>query len=505
MTLPHLLKTVTQLGSPTVLLAGDFMLDSYIYGDALRISPEAPVQVLKVMDRQYSPGGAASVAADITTLDAHCLCIGVIGDDAEGRRLLELLTQLKADCSALIPLPDRPTISKQRIIGLAQHRHRQQLLRIDDECTLPLTDEQYDRLLEHFQSRLGCSDIVCLQDYNKGLLQPDFCRCLIRAARQAGKKVLIDPPLHPDYSKFTGATLITPNRRETAGAVGFPINTIDDAARAAAQLYDQLQLEAVVITLDKEGAYLRTADIDQHFPTVPRTVYDVTGAGDMMLAALAVTLAAGCDWGTALQLANIAAGIEVEKFGVATVSISEIINEIISRSKSKTGKIREDLSVLLKELDIHRRQKEKIVFTNGCFDVLHRGHIEYLRFCRQQGDIVVVGLNSDASVRALKGPDRPINNQHDRAAVLAAFEFVDYIVFFDELDPLRLIQQIRPDVLVKGADWAQKGVVGREFVESYGGTVKLAPLVEGKSSTSVINKIRNAQRNTNQQPGDKQK
>jgi D-beta-D-heptose 7-phosphate kinase/D-beta-D-heptose 1-phosphate adenosyltransferase len=490
MTFSHLLKTVTHLGSPTVLLAGDFMLDSYIYGDALRISPEAPVQVLKVVDRQYCPGGAASVAADITTLEANCLCVGVIGEDAEGRRLHSLLHHLKADCSGLLTVSDRPTISKQRIIGLAQHRHRQQLLRIDDECTKPFTPRQYEQLFDLFQNRLQHCDIVCLQDYNKGLLSPEFCRQLITAARKAGKKVLIDPPLQADYSKFTGATVITPNRKETAAAVGFPIETIDDAARAAARLREQLQLEAVVITLDKEGAYLRTADIDQHIPTIPRVVYDVTGAGDMMLAVLAVTVAAGCDWVTSLQIANIAAGLEVEKFGVATVSIDEIVNEIISRSKGKTGKIRDDLTILLKELEIHRRQNARIVFTNGCFDVLHRGHIEYLNFCRQQGDLVIVGLNSDASVRVLKGPDRPINNQHDRAAVLAALESVDYVIFFDELDPLRLIQQIRPDVLVKGADWAQKGVVGREFVESYGGVVKLAPLVEGKSSTNLIHQIR---------------
>ncbi|HOK65672.1 MAG TPA: D-glycero-beta-D-manno-heptose 1-phosphate adenylyltransferase [Anaerohalosphaeraceae bacterium] len=499
MSFAHLLKTVTHLGSPTVLLAGDFMLDSYIYGDALRISPEAPVQVLKVVDRQYCPGGAASVAADITTLEARCLCIGTVGDDNEGRRLLELLSRLNADCSGLLTVRDRPTISKQRIIGLAQHRHRQQLLRIDDECTNPYTPIQYEQLFDLFRRQLTSCDVVCLQDYNKGLLVPDFCRRLIEAARKAGKKVLVDPPLQSDYSKFTGATVITPNRKETAAAVGFPIETIDDAARAAALLHEQLQLEAVVITLDKEGAYLRTDDIDQHIPTVPRVVYDVTGAGDMMLAVLAVTLAAGCDWITALQIANIAAGLEVEKFGVATVSIDEIVNEIISRSKGKTGKIRDDWSVLLKELQLRRRQKETIVFTNGCFDVLHRGHIEYLNFCRQQGDVVVVGLNSDASVRALKGPDRPINNQHDRAAVLAALESVDYVVFFDDLDPLRLIQQIRPDVLVKGADWAQKGVVGREFVESYGGVVKLAPLVEGKSSTNIIQQIRSGQAGSRQE------
>jgi len=417
----------------------------------------------------------------------------VIGQDLEGQRLGELLGEMKADRGGLLTLKDRPTISKQRVIGLAQHRHRQQLLRIDDECTNPLTKKQYADLFDHYKQQLTQCDIICLQDYNKGLLEPAFCQKLIQTARAAGKKVLVDPPMDNNYSKFSGASLITPNRKEASEAVGFSIETTDDAARAATILLDKLKLESVIITLDKEGAYLKTAEIDEHLPTIPRTVYDVTGAGDMMLAMLAVAMGAGCDPHTALQLANIAGGIEVEKFGVATVSIDEIVNEIISRNKGKSGKIREDLSILLGELDFHRKQNETIVFTNGCFDVLHRGHIEYLHFCKQQGDVVVVGLNSDSSVRQIKGPDRPINNQHDRASVLAALESVDYVVTFDEPDPLRLIKQVRPDVLVKGVDWAKKGVVGREFVEESGGRMELAPMVEGKSSTKIIDKMNQKQ------------
>ncbi|MHC5100389.1 MAG: PfkB family carbohydrate kinase, partial [Planctomycetota bacterium] len=230
---------------------------------------------------------------------------------------------------------------------------------------------------------------------------------------------------------------------------------------------------------------------------LPRTVYDVTGAGDMMLAMLAVALAAGQDEETSLQLANIASGLEVEKFGVATVSVDEIVNEIISTHQGNTGKIH-DVEELVKHLDYHRQQKDTIVFTNGCFDVLHRGHIEYLKFCKDRGDIVVLGLNSDNSVRQLKGPERPVNNQHDRAAVLAAMESIDYITIFDELDPLELIKQVRPDILVKGADWGDKGVIGREFVESCGGRVELAPLLDGKSSTQTINKLKGLNGTTDQ-------
>ena len=480
MSYTHLLKTVTRLGSPKTLLVGDFMLDSYIYGDALRISPEAPVQVLKVVRREYCGGGASSVAADVLTLGAKCACVGVIGADLNGDRLLGLLDQMGADTSGLVRLNSRPTISKERIVGLAQHRHRQQLLRVDEECTSPFSDEECRQLLSLYKAHLADSDVVCLQDYNKGLLEAGFCQTLIQLAKQAGKPVLVDPPLGQDYSKFTGATLMTPNRKETSVAVGFAVETINDAERASAVLRDRFSLDAAVITLDKEGVFLRTAEFAEHLPTIPRTVYDVTGAGDMMLAMTAVAMAAGADLRTALQLANIAGGIEVEKFGVATVSVDEIVNEILTRHRSKGGKIQE-CDTLTVELDYHRKQNETIVFTNGCFDVLHRGHIDYLKFCKQHGDVVVVGLNSDSSVRQLKGPTRPINNQHDRAALLAALECVDYVVVFDEPDPLSLIMTVCPDVLVKGADWAEKGVVGREFVEGRGGRVELSPMVEGKS------------------------
>ena len=484
-----LLKTVTNLGSPKVLVVGDFMLDVYIYGDALRISPEAPVPVLKVTKTEHSCGGAGSVAADLAALGAVPVCLGVIGKDQNGETLRKKLTESGADITSLLTLTDRPTTSKQRLIGLAQHRHQQQLFRMDEESTETLSDEQYEKILQTYKNNLEQADIVCLQDYDKGLLSSSICRQMIQLAAQANKKVLVDPSLAGDYSKYTGATLITPNRQETSVAVGFEIKTEEMAARAAQTLAEKFKIEAVVITLDKEGAYLRTQKTSEIIPTRPRSVYDVTGAGDMVLATLAITLAADCDYKTAVQLSNITSGIEVEKFGAATVTIEEIINEIIGKS----DKVR-PLNSLINELTEHRRQNATIVFTNGCFDVVHRGHIEFLKFCKLQGDIVVVGLNSDSSVKNIKGPDRPINNQYDRAAVLAALETIDYITVFDEPDPLNLIKKIKPDVLVKGHDWAQKGIVGAEFVESYGGRVVLAPLVEGKSSTATIERIKSLER-----------
>jgi len=488
-----LLKIITNLDSPHVLVVGDFMLDVYTYGDALRISPEAPVQVLKVCRTEYACGGAGSVATDLADLGAVAICIGTIGKDHNAEIMKGMLDKSGIDTTGLITVDDRPTTTKQRLIGLAQHRHRQQLIRIDEESDDNFSDEQYEKILKIYAEKLGQAQVVCLQDYNKGIITPVTCQQMIKLAKDAGKKVLVDPALTSDYCRYMGASLITPNRKEASAAVGFEIETHDQAAKAAKKLAEELRLEAVVITLDKEGAYLKTKDIDEIIPTHPRSVYDVTGAGDIVLAALAATLACGCDYKSAMEIANIAAGIQVEKFGAASVSVDEIINQIIAEKQGKTGKILA-VDALLNELNWHRTRGGTVVFTNGCFDILHRGHIEFLEFCKAQADVLVVGLNSDTSVKAIKGPERPINNQYDRESVLAALASVDYITVFEEPDPLNLIKKVKPNVLVKGSDWAEKGVVGREIVEAYGGKVVLAPLVEGKSSTSVIEKLKSVRK-----------
>jgi D-beta-D-heptose 7-phosphate kinase / D-beta-D-heptose 1-phosphate adenosyltransferase len=485
----RLINIVQGLGSPKVLLAGDFLLDIYVYGDALRISPEAPVPVLKVVNREFRPGGAASVAADLAALGAKSFCLGMVGKDSNAEILRKLLQNIGADISGIIEIDDRCTITKQRFVGLAQHIHPQQLLRVDEEKDEPLTNKLYQKFLDLYKTKLPQADIVCLQDYNKGLFEEKFCRSLIRLAESAGKKVLIDPAPKADFAKYSYASAITPNRMEASIASGVEIKTIDDAAKAAKILADKFHIETVVITLDKEGAYLKTGQFEEHIPTVARNVYDVTGAGDMVLASLAAALAAGVDCKTAVEICNIAGGIEVEKFGTATVSIEEIVNELMSR-KQKSGSKIKSFDQLDQQLKWHRAHNQKIVFTNGCFDVLHRGHIEFLSFCKKQGDIVVLALNSDKSVKIIKGPDRPLNNQLDRATVLSALESVDYVVIFDEPDPLAIVKKVRPDVLVKGQDWAEKGVIGREFVESIGGKVVLAPIVEGKSTTAILKKVK---------------
>lgn len=485
----NLLKILSNLGSPKILVVGDFMLDVYIYGDAVKISSEAPVPVLKITKTEHRCGGAGSVAANIVTLGAKAHCLGIMGDDRDSEILREKLLEAGADIDGLFKAENRPTISKQRLIGLAQHLHRQQLIRMDFESTEPLSDKLSESILSAYKDKLAQVDMVCLQDYDKGFLGDSLCRHMIRLANQANKKILVDPCLTSDYSKYAGATAITPNRAESSAVVGFEVTDIETAAKAADYLLQKLQLEAVVITLDKEGAYLKTENKSLIIPTHPQIVYDVTGAGDMVLAMLTVALAGDCDHESAVQLANIAGGIEVKKFGTATVTSGEIADEIAARNRDASGKIRY-LDSLLYEIERHRRQKRTIVFTNGCFDVLHRGHLEYLRFCRRQGDVVILGLNSDKSIRLIKGPDRPINNQEDRAALLEAMEMIDYITLFDEPSVLNLIKKVRPDVLVKGEDWAVKGVVGREFVESYGGKVTLAPLVNGKSSTATIKEMK---------------
>jgi len=485
----NLLNIVTKLGSPNVMVVGDFMLDSYIYGDALRISPEAPVPVLRVKNTEYSCGGAGSVAADMSALGAKAICVGIIGKDRNGEILKKMLEEIGADTEGLIELTDRPTISKQRLIGLAQHRHQQQLFRMDEESTEPLSDVQNENVLKIYKEFLPRVDIVCLQDHDKGLLNKSLCPELISIAVKANKKIIVDPCLTTDYSKYVGVTAVTPNRQETSVAVGFELKNEEDFANAAKKLIEKLKLDVAIITLDKTGAYLQSKNTGQIIPTRPRDVYDVTGAGDMVLSTLAIAMAADYDYKTAVQLANIAGGIEVEKFGNKTVSIDEIIDEIISQNQVNIGKVR-PIELLIDELNWHRKRNKTVVFTNGCFDVIHTGHIEFLKFCKSHGDIMVLGLNSDASVKEIKGPTRPINNQHDRAAVLAAMEKVDYITIFDESDPLNLIKKIKPDILVKGQDWETKGVIGREFVESSGGKVILAPIIKGKSSTATIEKMK---------------
>lgn len=474
-----------------ILVLGDFMLDRYVYGDAERISPEAPVPVLRVVRQEEALGGTGSVVADIAALQAVPHCVGVLGTDGPGERLQELLRQTGADPAGLIRLPGRPTTLKTRLVGLAQHRHRQQLIRIDDESAEPVDDSVADALLAKVRRFLPQCHAVCIEDYSKGVVTPRVAQAVIAAARQQGVPVLVDPANTNDYSRYAGATIITPNRTETEKVSGLKLRRIDAVRESGAAILAACRTEYVCVTLDAEGAALiGPGGAFEHIPTKTRDVYDVTGAGDEVLAALAVAVAAGASWREAVMLANVAGGLEVEKFGCVPITRDEVIGEILLENHRVLGKLR-TLEQLLPELARRRTRRESVAFTNGCYDILHAGHVAGFAFCKQHADILVVGLNSDDSVRRLaKGSGRPVVPQEDRAAVLTALADVDYVVIFDDDTPKNLIEGVRPDFLVKGEDWKGKTVVGQDFVEQHGGKVLLVPLLEGRSTTAIVNRIR---------------
>lgn len=488
----ELIAIVERFAKARVLLVGDFMLDQYVFGNAERISPEAPVPVLRIIDRQDRVGGAGSVALNLTALGATATCCGMLGQDANGELVLKLLSEAGVVTNGLLRVEDRPTITKTRLVGLAEHRHRQQILRVDDEIVRPPSADDAERLLAAAKAAIANVDVICLEDYAKGVLMSEFCQQVIAAAREAGKPVLVDPGRLSDWSRYAGATAMTPNRAELEMGVGRAVSD-DELPEAARGLVQDLKLDALIVTLGRDGALLVRADgSPERFPTRPRAVYDNTGAGDAVLAMTAVALAVGATLEQAVPLANVAGGLEVSKFGCVPIARDEVLEDLRQTQRAGRSKIR-PAAELVAELEARRARGETVVFTNGCFDILHPGHIELLEQSKAQGSLLVVGLNSDASVKSQgKGDDRPIRNQDDRARMLAALEAVDYVTFFEEPDPAKIIETIAPDILIKGSDWAGKGVVGREFVESRGGRVVLIDLVAGYSTTGELERIRTA-------------
>ena len=369
------------------------------------------------------------------------------------------------------------------------------MLRLDFEQSSALSKVDEDKLIASFLTAIAGASVVCIEDYNKGVVTDRVCQEVIRIAKGKGLPVLIDPANIPDYAKYAGATCIKLNRIETHKATGIHPVSPETCEAAAKALIAKLGLEAAIITMDKDGAYLGLYEGDtfvgQQLRTRARQVYDVTGAGDMVLAMLAAARAAGATWHEAVMLANVAGGLEVEKFGAVPIKPQEIVQELMSEAHEGLGK-RRTLEQLLPELARHRGAGRRIVFTNGCFDLIHLGHVKYFRFAKAQGDLLVVGVNTDASIQRLKGSKRPIVNEDDRTEVLQELESIDYLVLFGEDTPIDLIQAVRPDVLVKGADYAKTAVVGWDFVEAYGGKVALAPLVDGRSTSNVISRILDA-------------
>lgn len=493
-----LLENLARWRPFTAVVVGDFMLDQLVYGHADRLSPEAPVPVLHVQREENRPGGAANVCLDLIAMKGRVRAVGVTGDDASARLLRQTLSDEGVDASGLVADAARPTTVKRSLIGLAQHRHPQKMFREDHESRAPLAAAIASRLIAEFERALDGADVVCLEDYNKGVCTPEVCQAVIAAARKRGVPVMIDPAAIDNYEKYRGASTITPNRNEATGATGdrLPAEAEPGSfAPIAQRLLRELELDAAVITLDRHGALLleRGAPEPVVAPTQARQVYDVTGAGDMVLAALAAGRANGMSWLDAVKFANAAAGLEVEVFGVVPMPIEKIHRECLRREHGVDGK-RRSLEQLLVEVAALRNDHRRIVLANGCFDMLHPGHVSMLSRAAELGDFLVVAINDDASVRRLKGEGRPVQNVDDRVAMLSALGCVGAVVVFGADTAVDLVRAIKPDLLVKGAQYDPERVPEAIVMRELGcGRVEWLEVVPGQSTTSNLAKARRSE------------
>jgi D-beta-D-heptose 7-phosphate kinase/D-beta-D-heptose 1-phosphate adenosyltransferase len=473
----RLANLVKNLPQKHILVVGDMMLDRYVRGNVNRISPEAPIQILNVEHEEARPGGAANVANNLRELGARVTIVGQVGDDKPAHTLIELLKQ-RGITPVVVETKHKPTSTKTRIIA-----HNQQMLRVDEEKTDPLCKKEEKELITKIKAIINDIDCVVVSDYNKGTLTQWVCRGLVSNIKKHRKLTIVGLKSR-DYGKYKNVDGVSLNR----GELNLISNTAD-IKNGATRIIKELGLKFLVVTLGEKGLNVFTKDKKVYVPATARQVYDVTGAGDTVLAVYSYCMSCNIGVDDSARIANTAAGIVVGRLGTATVSRSEIVSSILGYLPVFGQKIidRKDIPLLVKKL---KEEGKRIVFTNGCFDLLHLGHVRLLQFAKSRGDILIVGLNSDSSVKKLKGQNRPIINQQDRERFLAALESVDYVVVFSEETPLNLIRKIRPDVLVKGADWLGKKIVGREFVERYGGRVEVAPYIEGYSSSGLIERIK---------------
>ena len=460
---------------PKILVVGDLMIDHYLWGKCERISPEAPVQVVDVEREENLMGGAGNVLNNLLSLGAEVGICSVIGEDEGAVWIDNRLDEKGVFKVALIKDASRKTTKKSRIIAF-----HQQIVRVDKENKEDITSASQAQILERVQAVIGAYDLLLLSDYKKGVLTEDLTKALIMIASKQDIPVFADPK-GSDYRKYSGATLITPNKKEASLATDIEINSEDTLLEAGDKLKNSLDLKYAFITLSEEGMAIFGEDGMMKIPTVAREVFDVTGAGDTVIASLAFAYANGLGIKEAAHFANEAAAVAVSKVGSATVSLDEIASyhDSISVKKSHTKVL--NWQALEKKLST---MNKKIVFTNGCFDILHAGHVKYLEEAKSYGELLVLGLNSDASVRRLKGESRPINSQEDRAVVLSALEAIDFVVVFDEDTPYELIKLVKPDILVKGGDYEGKEVVGSDIAKE----TRLVQFVEGKSTTKIIQK-----------------
>jgi D-beta-D-heptose 7-phosphate kinase / D-beta-D-heptose 1-phosphate adenosyltransferase len=480
----NLLNTVKQFGSKNIhaLIIGDVMLDRYLIGNVGRISPEAPVPVVLLNAQNERAGGAANVAANLALLGIKTHVIGCIGDDFEGEQLIKIISSLDIDTSSMVRSNERPTIAKTRILG-----GHQQMLRLDQESQLPFSQDENNEILKAVELNLAHNpNVVVLSDYAKGLLSESVCQQIIIHCKQKNIPVLVDPKGH-DYSKYTGATALTPNKKETAEACNTNINDHELISKSIS-LKNKLNLEFLAVTRGEEGITLIDKETHQ-INAMAQKVFDVSGAGDTVIATLAAGLVYGLSALESLQLANLAAGVVVGKVGTVPITREELINAIARQQETTQAHKICNLPQLLEKVNLWKKTPFKIVFTNGCFDLLHAGHVTYLEAAKKRGDKLILGLNTDRSVSAIKGPERPVVNEDDRARVLAALESVDAVILFDEDTPINLINQLKPDVIAKGSDYRADQVIGGKEVESWGGEIALIDLVAGRSTTNIIKKL----------------
>ena len=497
-------RLVRGIAGCRLLVLGDFMLDRTIYGEANRISPEAPTLVISARHTRQSLGGAGNVVRNVDSLGGKVWCAAAVGDDGTGDILERELSAVRS-CQALRVIREqgRKTTLKTRVVavhpGQSEKRYpytgHQQVLRVDEETRSPISSETSAQILEFSSAAMSDVDGTVISDYAKGALPPSLLQQLIQVAQSAGKPLFVDPK-GMDWSRYRGASVLTPNALEAEAALGIPASAYDSTSQngweqTAQHCVKDLQLDALLITRGAEGLTLVDSCGFQHFPAYRREVFDVTGAGDTLLAAFSLAACCGADLASAAQFGNLAAGVAVGKSGAAAVYPFEVERELGVCRFSASAKIRtvDEMMVILEGL---RHQQRKIVFTNGCFDLLHVGHMHLLSEAKKFGDVLIVGMNSDASVKALKGDGRPFVPAYDRAYAMAALESVDYLVIFDEPDPMELLRRIRPDVLVKGDQYTESEVVGSDFLKSYGGVISLIPMWQGISTSALVKKIQAA-------------
>lgn len=467
-----------------ILVVGDLMVDAYLWGDAERISPEAPVQIVSVSSEEQTLGGAGNVISNLAALGANVSAVGVIGCGPDGQLVLKQLNALGVDTAGVIQDQQRPTTRKTRII--ANHQH---VLRFDREVKTEINRQIINQILHSAEKKIADTDLILVSDYGKGLISKALMKKLNSAAQKHGKLLIVDPQ-GLDYEKYAGASFITPNQRETALAAGIEIVDDQTLAEAARRLIEKTGIDKILVTCGKDGmVYFERNARPYRIGTKARQVFDVSGAGDTVLAVLGLGMAAGYSIREAVALANSAAGIVVGKVGTATVSNTELadsLNLIPDPTLHKQKTVAE-LSALVQKL---QKNGKRIVLTNGCFDLLHVGHIMLLSASKQLGDILVVAIDDDASVKKLKGPGRPVIKAAERLRIISALDSVDYVVVFSSHQLNDLIETLRPAVLTKGSNYGTDMVIGREIVERFGGRVEIIPVTEDISSSRIINTIR---------------